>query len=398
MTTDTAETTRLALQTMLGCPVELTVEPRAFFREFERSNCFNPALQPAFTAAYLANLAARADRRIVHELQEPLGLMLTLFWMGDALAVVGPYTGQAVQPGDAEALLGRLKIAGSQLPAYRLYRARFAIVDSEYAMRGAVALLEAAGLDASAVGFERVSAGGGPISPGADEPPHSAPYVAIDARYAIEREFMQAVTDGNERRALAALHRMEGIPAPPNYLNTPYLGVTILRIMSRVAAQQGGLPPVAIDAISQTYAQRLHRSGHTPDPTRAMQDAVAMIAEFCRQVRRHRQRPYSRLVRQVMDEIELHLSHAVSTGELAQRLHISESHLARQFKAETGHTISEHIAAERAARAAHLLATTDQPVRDIAAYVGYLDANYFVKVFRSVYQVTPTQYRRQHSL
>lgn len=392
------EPTRVALETMLGCPVALTTEPRIFFREFEQTHCFNAALQPAFTAAYLADFATRADRRIVHELKDPLELSLTLVWLHDALAVIGPYTGQAAQPGDAEALLGRLKISGSHLPAYRLYRARFAIVDSEYVMRGAVALVQADGGDAAGIGFERVTAAGGPVTPGADEPPHSAPYAAIDARYAIEQEFMQAVTDGSERRALAALHRMEGIPAPPNYLNTPFLGVTILRIMSRVAAQKGGLPPVAIDAISQTYAQRLHRSGHTPDPTRAMQDAVAMVAEFCRQVRRHRQRPYSRLVRQVMDEIELHLSHAVATSELALRLHVSESHLARQFKAETGHTISEHLAAERAARAAHLLATTDQPVRDIAAYVGYLDANYFVKVFRSVYRVTPTQYRRQHSV
>jgi len=81
-------------------------------------------------------------------------------------------------------------------------------------------------------------------------------------------------------------------------------------------------------------------------------------------------------------------------GDLARRLHVSESQLARRFKAETGQTVTRYITAQRMARAAHLLATTAQPVRDIAEFVGYADANYFVKVFKSVYATTPTQYRR----
>jgi AraC-like DNA-binding protein len=35
-------------------------------------------------------------------------------------------------------------------------------------------------------------------------------------------------------------------------------------------------------------------------------------------------------------------------------------------------------------------------VRDIAMFVGYDDANYFVKVFRAEYGMTPTAYRDLH--
>lgn len=388
---------RRFLESILGCSVALTDAPREFLATFQEANCFDIGLQPVLTQAYLVDFVTHMDKSVVHEIQEPLGMAVTVFWLGGELVVVGPYTGQGLHPGDAEALLGQLRIPSAHLQAYKLYRARFPIVDTEYVRRGAMALAELAGHGQSVVGMQRVSGTTGPITPGGGEPPHSASFEVINERYAVEQEFMNAVSEGDEERAFAALQGMSGIPQPPSYLNTPLLGATILRIMARVAAQQGGLPPVTIDAISQTHAQRLHRAGPAADVNRTSQAISSMVSEFCRHVQRHRRRPYSRLVRQVMDEISLHLSHNVSSRQIAARLHVSESHLARRFKAETGHTISEHVAQERVARAAHLLVTTAQPVSGIAAYVGYEDANYFVKVFKSVHQLTPTAYRRQHT-
>lgn len=381
------------VRAVLGCPVTSTGDIGSFMAELEAAACFRPDLQPALTARYLRDLVARMEPATTRELREPLGLVLTMFWLGDRLTVIGPYTEESLAPGEAEELLGSLHIPAAHLHAYKLYRARFPIVDSEYVRRAAAALRTVSGQEPEQAASHAVTTAAGPVTPGGDARPHSASFEVINDRYAVEQEFMHAVAEGDEQGALRALRRMASIPQAPSYLNTPFLGATIIRILSRVAAQQGGLPPVTIDAISQAYAQRLHRRGHTPDVPSAMQDIGAMVADFCRHVRRYRRRPYTRLVREVMDEIELHLSDNVSSRELASRLHISESHLARRFKAETGRTVSEHVARERAGRAAHLLQTTDQPIRDIAAYVGYPDANYFVKVFKGVYQLTPSAYR-----
>ena len=161
--------------------------------------------------------------------------------------------------------------------------------------------------------------------------------------------------------------------------------------------RRGGLPPVTVDAISQEYAQRLHRIGHSSDPKRSASFTAQMVTEFCRYVRRHNQREYPPLVRRVADEIDLHLSRPVSTTELADRLGVSASTLARRFKSATGMTIVAYTAQQRAERAARLLATTTQSVRDIALFVGYDDANYFVKVFREAHGMTPTAYREAHT-
>ncbi|WP_353816505.1 helix-turn-helix transcriptional regulator [Agromyces sp. SYSU T00266] len=393
----TLEPVAVAVAEVLSCPVQLATDVAAALDEFEAAHCLDPRIQPAFTAAVLRGFVREMEPQAVHEILEPLGMAIALARWDDRLLVIGPYTHEPMHPGVAEEAMSRLGIPIAHLPAYKLYRTRYPIVDAEYVYRGAAAMLRAAGSEDLLGSLRQVVAEGGAITPGFGEAPQSAAFTVIEERYRLEREFMDAVADGSSERALAALHRMGRMPQTISYLYTPFLGTTILRIMARVAAQRGGLPPVTIDAISQEYAQRLHRIGHTSDQRRAVSFTAQMVTDFCRHVRRHQQRTYPQLVRQVADEIDLHLSSQVSTTELAERLGVSASTLARRFKAATGLTIAAYTARQRAERAGRLLATTSQSVRDIALFVGYDDANYFVKVFREAHGMTPTAYREAHT-
>lgn len=386
-----------AVAEVLSCPVEQTTDVATTLSAFEAAHCLDPRIQPAFTSAVLRGFVREMAPQVVHEILEPLGMAIALARWDDRLLVIGPYTHEPMHPGVAEEVMSRLGIPSAHLPAYKLYRTRYAIVDSEYVYRGAAALLRAAGHEDRLGSLHVIEAEGGTIAPGFGEAPQSAATAVIDERYRLERDFMDAVADGSAEQALAALQRMAGMPQTINYLNTPFLGTTILRIMARVAAQRGGLPPVTIDAISQEYAQRLHRIGHTADTRRGVEFTAQMVTDFCRQVRRHTQRSYPASVRQIADEIDLHLSQQVSTTDLAERLGISASTLARRFKAATGLTIAAYVAQQRAERAARLLVTTTQSVQDIALFVGYDDANYFTKVFRAEHGMTPTAYRDIHT-
>ncbi|MGF0116983.1 helix-turn-helix transcriptional regulator [Promicromonospora sp. Marseille-Q5078] len=400
MTSSTApglETVRAVLAQVLSCPVVVTDDVPSALADFETAHCLDPHLQPAFTATALRAFVREMEPQVVHEVLEPLGMAVALVRWDEHLLLVGPYTHEPMHPGVAEELLGRLGIPTGHLRLYKLYRTRYPIVDPEYVHRSAAALLRAAGSEDLLGSMQQIEGEGGAMTPGRADAPQSASFTVIEERYRLERDFMDAVADGSADQALAALQRLAGMPQTMNYLNTPFLGTTILRIMARVAAQRGGLPPVTIDAISQEYAQRLHRIGHTADARRTAAFTTQMVTDFCRSVRRHHQRGYSALVRQVTEEIDLHLGHHVSTPELAERLGVSASTLARRFKAETGATVSAYVARQRAERAARLLATTSQPVHDVALFVGYDDPNYFVKVFRTAYGMTPTAYRAAHA-
>ena len=56
-------------------------------------------------------------------------------------------------------------------------------------------------------------------------------------------------------------------------------------------------------------------------------------------------------------------------------------------------TVSDYLQKLRCEQASRLLRQTNTPVSEISAYVGYPDNNYFVKVFKKQYGMTPSAYR-----
>jgi AraC-like DNA-binding protein len=86
---------------------------------------------------------------------------------------------------------------------------------------------------------------------------------------------------------------------------------------------------------------------------------------------------------------------SVSVHELAAAVRLSPTHLQRLFKRATGLDVSELLAERRCQAAAHLLATGDKQVKEIAHVVGYEHAPSFVRAFQRHFGKTPGVYRKQ---
>ncbi|HVU09686.1 MAG TPA: AraC family transcriptional regulator [Phototrophicaceae bacterium] len=86
-----------------------------------------------------------------------------------------------------------------------------------------------------------------------------------------------------------------------------------------------------------------------------------------------------------------------SLVELAARLHLNHSHLARLFSAALGLPPMEYLARYRAERAAALLLNTELSVGEIGQKVGWADPNYFARRFRLFLGLSPSQYRQHLS-
>ena len=82
-------------------------------------------------------------------------------------------------------------------------------------------------------------------------------------------------------------------------------------------------------------------------------------------------------------------------NSVATLFFFSIPHLNRIFKNATHITISEYIGNLRLEKAVELLEQTSLPVNKIAAKVGYSSDNYFIRIFKNKYKVTPTDYRRK---
>lgn len=78
---------------------------------------------------------------------------------------------------------------------------------------------------------------------------------------------------------------------------------------------------------------------------------------------------------------------------LARSVRLSRWHLGHIFKNEVGSSPSRYLRALRMRRAGLLLATTFLTVKEVMYKVGVRDQSHFAKDFKSIYGLTPTEYR-----
>lgn len=101
-------------------------------------------------------------------------------------------------------------------------------------------------------------------------------------------------------------------------------------------------------------------------------------------------------IQEAMTHILHHLDTPIELSVLADKACMSKDHLIRVFKQETGCTPNVFITRRKMEKAELLLVTTEHPVKNIAAALGYDDYSYFNRLFKKATGLTPQQYRVKH--
>lgn len=86
----------------------------------------------------------------------------------------------------------------------------------------------------------------------------------------------------------------------------------------------------------------------------------------------------------------------VSAKDIYAQYPYSESVLLREFKKRTGMSIAEYRTRQKMKYACQLLAETDARIIGIALTLDYTSLSYFVRAFRKIYGMNPTEYRKLH--
>lgn len=98
------------------------------------------------------------------------------------------------------------------------------------------------------------------------------------------------------------------------------------------------------------------------------------------------------VVDRALEYIHSHYMTNMTLSETAAYCYISKEHLSRIFKKETGFGFNEYLTIYRLKKAECLL--RDHPkgkISEIAYLCGFNDSNYFSKVYKKMYNVSPTQ-------
>lgn len=216
----------------------------------------------------------------------------------------------------------------------------------------------------------------------------------LEERYAYENELMEIVSKGLTQRAevmmssVSQLNYQHRLADPLRNMKNYCI---ICNTLLRKAAQNGGVHPLYLDQISGNFARRIELSATLEKANTLIGD---MIRSYCRLVRTHAGNQYSAVVQKTLAYIDANLSGELSLHGLARMMQVSSGYLSTLFHRETGETLASHITAQRMKVALHLLRSTRLQVQTVAQLSGFSDPNYFSKIFRRTYGVSPLQYRK----
>ncbi len=93
------------------------------------------------------------------------------------------------------------------------------------------------------------------------------------------------------------------------------------------------------------------------------------------------------------ETVEAHLYDNISIGELAVLTNLSLSSFKRKFKEIYAESPGQYLKTKKLEKAAELLLITNETISHIAYDCGFTDVAHLSRVFKSQYQLSPSQYR-----
>jgi len=88
-----------------------------------------------------------------------------------------------------------------------------------------------------------------------------------------------------------------------------------------------------------------------------------------------------------------HFDEKLTRSSLAAMVFLSENHLSRIFRRETGMSIPEFVRKVRLQQAMYMLRDSDKTIQEIASQTGFLNKVYFREIFKKEYGKAPSSFR-----
>jgi AraC-like DNA-binding protein len=174
-------------------------------------------------------------------------------------------------------------------------------------------------------------------------------------------------------------------------------GIEALRIHEMVLNAHGPvlrLKPDTIDSIAACTLRLMRGEAETPGHASAIAYEASMHLYDDAFGPSERILNEQNAITRTLQYISENLGNELTVDILAHVAGLSRAHFSRSFAAMTGLPPAGYVQEQRMRRAARLLtANRDMSVKEVAARCGIAEDNYFSKIFRKAYGVSPTEFR-----
>lgn len=208
----------------------------------------------------------------------------------------------------------------------------------------------------------------------------------IDVNYDLLENFIRSgKTDeffSYVDRIFEAMSSESAIPA--DYIRgfVVRLAIRIIDVFKELSVNQSGFIAVA----DLKYAELLS--------IRKINDFYQWFDLLCRKMfdeAGNLQKTGSNVVRSVVSYIENHYAERLTLKQIAGAFYINTSYLGQIFKRETGESFTDYVNKYRIRKATELLSDPSYKIYEVAEKVGFTDYHYFLKIFKKITGVNPTE-------
>lgn len=105
----------------------------------------------------------------------------------------------------------------------------------------------------------------------------------------------------------------------------------------------------------------------------------------------------SQRMEQICNWIKLHAYENITVAQVADKFNISSVYLTRLFQKYQQQSTLDYIHNEKITLAQELLLTTSKSVKEISYQLGFTNDKYFMRLFKKLTNMTPTQYRNTYT-
>jgi len=102
------------------------------------------------------------------------------------------------------------------------------------------------------------------------------------------------------------------------------------------------------------------------------------------------------IVQRACKFIRKHKDKSFSIGDVAAYAYVSPSHLMRLFRTELNSTVMEYAEQQRFAVAETWLINSNMSINQIARFLSYKQTPQFIRAFKRLYGINPTEFRQRH--
>ena len=221
----------------------------------------------------------------------------------------------------------------------------------------------------------------------------------LRAGYFPELEFYSYVKSGNVRRiselCSEPLHTKPGLGVLSDkpLQSMKYHFAITAALLARYCIE-GGMELADAYGLSDVYIQKADRARRVEDISELHRD---MCIDYTRRMKNLRKKTITSLpVVKAIDYIYENLHTRITLPVLAQHAEVSTGYLSREFKRETGETISGYIRRKKLETAGNMLIYSEFTTLEISEILAFPSQSYFTEVFRRELGVTPSKYREMN--